>query len=180
MARKYLRVCGEEPCSASLRLLDTEIPPRVRRRVPVFSELRIRRGNTSACAEKRIAAPGFEVRQRKYLRVCGEEFWFIRKAPFELEIPPRVRRRVKAEANNVEIEGNTSACAEKSASAASRSTSCRKYLRVCGEEQNQLTDVQLRMEIPPRVRRRGFPQGRVSTSHGNTSACAEKSLVLRV
>ena len=52
---KYLRVCGEEKLLISVFLMKKEIPPRVRRRVILSSLVRWAPGNTSACAEKRVA-----------------------------------------------------------------------------------------------------------------------------
>ena len=50
---KYLRVCGEEAVNARTATCTVEIPPRVRRRGPLFYERLNLIGNTSACAEKR-------------------------------------------------------------------------------------------------------------------------------
>ena len=52
---KYLRVCGEEIIFGNTQIREREIPPRVRRRVVPSNSLRCDIGNTSACAEKRVA-----------------------------------------------------------------------------------------------------------------------------
>src|SRR5699024_6326022 len=52
--RKYLRVCGEEPVRWPTMCPGAEIPPRVRRRVPLRRATVSQLGNTSACAEERV------------------------------------------------------------------------------------------------------------------------------
>ena len=130
--------------------------------------------NTSACAEKRIqqVVPGRS--KRKYLRVCGEESTAMPESQEHLEIPPRVRRRVRVRNILLVVEGNTSACAEKSAPCSASCTGSWKYLRVCGEERSPVSALGARWEIPPRVRRRAPDGVHRDLVHGNTSACAEK------
>ena len=70
----------------------------------------------------------------KYLRVCGEEWSKLPINPRHKEIPPRVRRRVFMDFAVHHFDGNTSACAEKSAGVIFDFWLLRKYLRVCGEE----------------------------------------------
>ena len=90
-------------------------------------------GNTSACAEKRVARPAGVDRAWKYLRVRGEEPHGLRHVAAGLEIPPRARRRAKIAVpagtlleipprarrravtgvDSAAGNGNTSACAEK-------------------------------------------------------------------
>src|SRR5699024_3205796 len=70
---EYLRVCGEEGVKVRCGSSIAEIPPRVRRRVLVSLPVVRSRGNTSACAEKRIGSSKSMRPLRKYLRVCGEE-----------------------------------------------------------------------------------------------------------
>ena len=91
------------------------------------------------------------------------------------EIPPRARRRVQLPQRFLALSGNTSACAEKSASAVTPSTFGRKYLRVRGEEVVRYAPCRAVLEIPPRARRRGDAQVLDLAGIGNTSACAEKS-----
>ena len=151
-----------------------EIPPRVRRRVPEGNRQHLGHGNTSACAEKSHGYGAPIRRWWKYLRVCGEESW--RKYPSSpcTEIPPHVRRRVFRQPKVSGEPGNTSACAEKSPAATFANPGTRKYLRVCGEEQEYPAQEPQCKEIPPRVRRRGIIAGYIASAHGNTSACAEK------
>ena len=145
---------GEEARTKLQKRLHSEIPPRARRRVAVtrtrqrLPEIppRARRrglfvyghiipeGNTSACAEKRCAAPDARCLHRKYLRVRGEE-WVISSSSRSIpEIPPRARRRACAWGSIHTYKGNTSACAEKSLRGLIIRAAMRKYLRVRGEE----------------------------------------------
>ena len=73
--------------------------------------------------------------------------------------------------------GNTSACAEKSGSWPTSSMMRGKYLRVRGEENIINGLINGIKEIPPRARRRGCPRARHEGAGGNTSACAEKSVL---
>ena len=129
-----------------------EIPPRVRRR-----------------DSPRILRRAF--RSWKYLRVCGEESTCSERCQRNVEIPPRVRRRVP---NDRHDGGNTSACAEKRGRRGHKYRAPGKYLRVCGEEQYAAKNSRSLREIPPRVRRRVARQGCRACVGGNTSACAEK------
>ena len=153
----------------------SEIPPRVRRRVSVEADDRAQAGNTSACAEKSLWLNQNMNSCMKYLRVCGEETVRSDGRVEMGEIPPRVRRRVFGVGRFIIYRGNTSACAEKSWRGLWLATWIRKYLRVCGEEEEYLTDEAALEEIPPRVRRRGKGSVGRSWFSGNTSACAEKS-----
>ncbi len=109
-------MCGEELHELLHTGKDGEIPPRVRRRASRTASHWQRWGNTSACAEKSECAHGIGVIARKYLRVCGEEFYQKQYMGRDPEIPPRVRRRDGVGGFVGGEVGNTSACAEKSAS----------------------------------------------------------------
>ena len=50
----------------------------------------------------------------------------------------------------------------------------KQHLRVCGEESAPVVLKRCRLEIPPRVRRRGAFGFCLCLTWGNTSACAEK------
>ena len=172
----------------------SEIPPRARRRA--LSKLchSSSRGNTSACAEKRVARLGTRPSCGKYLRVRGEECVPFSRSPptrkylrvrgeegdraprvrTEYEIPPRARRRGSITPPSVSPIGNTSACAEKSACQSQSPTQTGKYLRVRGEESFGKLVAVFWTEIPPRARRRAEALGKGWDWVGNTSACAEK------
>ena len=145
-------MCGEEPPGTRDDGPATEIPPRVRRRVPTIPASHACAGNTSACAEKSLEVGAGNRLSWKYLRVCGEESasqsrqYAATEIPPRLrtmsmtvfsgdsEIPPRVRRRVGMEASARHYPGNTSACAEKRLRRLTSWCVTGKYLRVCGEE----------------------------------------------
>ncbi len=146
----------------------------MRRRASVFSSWVQLAGNTSACAEKRYDFNPGIYRHWKYLRVCGEERIRWSCSSVMMEIPPRVRRRVRCRPAPIQSLGNTSACAEKRLQQKQYPTEGRKYLRVCGEEVPGEDVRHLPQEIPPRVRRRDRPAVNLTLKGGNTSACAEK------
>ena len=78
--------------------------------------------------------------------------------------------------NPLDLEsGNTSACAEKRAAGTALLQAVVKYLRVRGEEPNKVVQISGDTEIPPRARRREDTTASLSSTVGNTSACAEKS-----
>ena len=134
MARKYLRVRGEEIGTYITADKPLEIPPRARRRVSCPHHVITSIGNTSACAEKSSGMRFLWLWLGKYLRVRGEEQAVPRPLLHVMEIPPRARRRESSFVTMRGWVGNTSACAEKSYEPAFRSLRLRKYLRVRGEE----------------------------------------------
>ena len=163
-ARKYLRVRGEEAFGAHFVDCGLEIPPRARRRGVSPEHHAVRGGNTSACAEKRIATRSPTAWSRKYLRVRGEEWgWCVVRTPI-MEIPPRARRRVNVIPCGGRGVGNTSACAEKRSVSLPGYMVHRKYLRVRGEEDGSPVVGSVFREIPPRARRRDFLNSNFSSS----------------
>ena len=106
----------------------------------------------------------------------GEEYPDPRPRRCEWEIPPRARRRDSREIRIQELDGNTSACAEKRAVDDLTINYPRKYLRVRGEETFPAMSTGSSREIPPRARRRAFGDVGQSVIPGNTSACAEKRI----
>ena len=160
--------------SKSSKPLKSEIPPRARRREPLNRITAKDDGNTSACAEKSWCHRLFHHRAGKYLRVRGEEPTKSLFPAVLQEIPPRARRRAFAYLLERRFIGNTSACAEKSASKVSGIVEYWKYLRVRGEEPIMELSANATVEIPPRARRRVPPIRHCDTISGNTSACAEK------
>ncbi|VFB06056.1 Uncharacterised protein [Corynebacterium striatum] len=154
----------------------TEIPPRARRRAIIHYYHAFRRGNTSACAEKRVCGRWCLLPLRKYLRVRGEEERGEACLYPSWEIPPRARRRATGNYGVTCVKRNTSACAEKSIPINAPGPEKWKYLRVRGEESQRSLRSQRSGEIPPRARRRVGLCWRCSAGIGNTSACAEKRL----
>ena len=112
-----------------------------------------------------------------YSAVRGEERRLRRRTCRHWEIPPRARRRDTVAGGDSGGEGNTSACAEKSVNESGPNAFAGKYLRVRGEEGIALSDKRSRVEIPPRARRRVAESLADAGVLGNTSACAEKSVL---
>ena len=110
---KYLRVCGEEKQFLRVRGPLTEIPPRMRRRASRVEMPQALDGKTSAYAEKSVQQDWVAERERKYLRVCGEEMPVTVTTDRGEEIPPRMRRRAKMWEIRDCVGRNTSAYAEK-------------------------------------------------------------------
>ncbi len=163
-AWKYLRVRGEENGWAFTLKPVMEIPPRARRRAPLRGLCARCGGNTSACAEKRLRSGRRFLLARKYLRVRGEELCVKYAEPRGEEIPPRARRRAVAQQVQASLEGNTSACAEKSPVWIRSFQATGKYLRVRGEEHFRDDMPVDKQEIPPRARRRAFLNSNFSLS----------------
>ena len=158
----------------------SEIPPHARRRDPHSRIIHIAGGNTSACAEKRLLSPGAVRENRKYLHMRGEEMRSLRISWFISEIPPHARRR-DPHSRIIHIAGgNTSACAEKSISCPLPPPLSRKYLRMRGEESPDKRCHAPYREISPHARRRVPTMVATIIFRGNTSACAEKSVLWRV
>ena len=178
--RKYLHMRGEEMRSLRISWFISEIPPHARRRDPHSRIIHIAGGNTSACAEKRLLSPGAVRENRKYLHMRGEEMRSLRISWFISEIPPHARRR-DPHSRIIHIAGgNTSACAEKSISCPLPPPLSRKYLRMRGEESPDKRCHAPYREISPHARRRVPTMVATIIFRGNTSACAEKSVLWRV
>ena len=72
--------------------------------------------------------------------------------------------------------GTTSACAENTVAAFTRSKPWRNYLRVRGEYAGTRMIACLRSELPPRARRIQVVEFFLRCPGGTTSACAENTL----
>ena len=92
-----------------------------------------------------------------------------------VETPPLARRKHVALAVAEPLDGNTSACAEKTSTAPTKQRLARKHLRLRGENLTATPAFAAKVETPPLARRKrlllffGFPH------HRNTSARAEKT-----
>ena len=147
---------GEEIPSPLSTVSTPEIPPHARRRDRVLHGALDKRGNTSACAEKRTRPEIRQTRLWKYLRMRGEESKAVTFSTAKPEIPPHARRRESRSGCLPFIHGNTSACAEKSVQYPYSVSVNRKYLRMRGEEFTPLPFRIFAKEIPPHARRRVF------------------------
>ncbi len=77
--------------------------------------------NTSACAEKTVENVVVGVRQKKHLRLRGENLPPRLLRNEQPETPPLARRKLARVNRRVNIRGNTSACAEKTPTRANTS-----------------------------------------------------------
>ena len=113
----------------------------------------------------------------KHLRLRGENSHRHNPTPPSPETPPLARRKQKGPNNGPSTWRNTSACAEKTALAASACCFARKHLRLRGENDEMIAVIEASKETPPLARRkRGLLRGHVACE-GNTSACAEKTTI---
>ena len=132
-------------------------------------------GTTSACAENTHPATHNNALSRNYLRVRGEYALDYLHGLLRTELPPRARRIRLPRIILFSSTGTTSACAENTPGAASRSCAIWNYLRVRGEYPFVPPDSILVPELPPRARRILQRAGQVSVGGGTTSACAENT-----
>ena len=152
-----------------------ELPPRARRirlpRIILFSST----GTTSACAENTATGSAANPQSRNYLRVRGEYLSATVPAEAFDELPPRARRILGPGRGRRRTLGTTSACAENTPGAASRSCAIWNYLRVRGEYPFDWAIGRTPWELPPRARRIRFIIILAFPFRGTTSACAENT-----
>ena len=91
------------------------------------------------------------------------------------ELPPRARRILGPGRGRRRTLGTTSACAENTPGAASRSCAIWNYLRVRGEYASLSFLLFLLGELPPRARRIPVRATGFNIGAGTTSACAENT-----
>ena len=91
------------------------------------------------------------------------------------ELPPRARRILGPGRGRRRTLGTTSACAENTPGAASRSCAIWNYLRVRGEYFTAFTQSGSCRELPPRARRIPTRENLIQQNRGTTSACAENT-----
>ena len=92
-----------------------------------------------------------------------------------MELPPRARRIRRISANGKDAWGTTSACAENTATTASKHRDLQNYLRVRGEYSNTALNISGKTELPPRARRILYNSFLRLQNEGTTSACAENT-----
>ena len=152
-----------------------ELPPRARRIQKIFSDPPADRGTTSACAENTTITNAITQSIRNYLRVRGEYHDAHRVPLNQLELPPRARRIHSSRMRRISLAGTTSACAENTLAAQTRSPCGGNYLRVRGEYWSGMRWVADCEELPPRARRILGRKCHWGRSSGTTSACAENT-----
>ena len=91
------------------------------------------------------------------------------------ELPPRARRIPLQDQRRILKAGTTSACAENTPGAASRSCAIWNYLRVRGEYPFDWAIGRTPWELPPRARRIQYELDVAELRNGTTSACAENT-----
>ena len=109
----YLRIRGEEASFSYGCSTEKELPPHTRRREFLKPSTTPWNGTTSAYAEKRpsyllVLGLGWN-----YLRIRGEEGAICFSPLFGWELPPHTRRRATLAARTYDLQGTTSAYAEK-------------------------------------------------------------------
>ena len=152
-----------------------ELPPRARRirkNIPVHCH---GLGTPSACAETTAAKNLFILFNRNYLRVRGEYRLALVTRQICRELPPRARRILGPGRGRRRTLGTTSACAENTPGAASRSCAIWNYLRVRGEYPFDWAIGRTPWELPPRARRIHYELDVAELRNGTTSACAENT-----
>ena len=132
-------------------------------------------GTTSACAENTATGSAANPQSRNYLRVRGEYLSATVPAEAFDELPPRARRILGPGRGRRRTLGTTSACAENTPGAASRSCAIWNYLRVRGEYPFDWAIGRTPWELPPRARRIQYELDVAELRNGTTSACAENT-----
>ena len=133
-------------------------------------------GTTSACAENTRYGNDLTTMWGNYLRVRGEYLSATVPAEAFDELPPRARRILGPGRGRRRTLGTTSACAENTPGAASRSCAIWNYLRVRGEYPFDWAIGRTPWELPPRARRIQYELDVAELRNGTTSACAENTL----
>ena len=152
-ARNYLRVRGEYEVFQHRATNGEELPPRARRIQISAGDAADLQGTTSACAENTATGSAANPQSRNYLRVRGEYLSATVPAEAFDELPPRARRILGPGRGRRRTLGTTSACAENTPGAASRSCAIWNYLRVRGEYPFDWAIGRTPWELPPRARR---------------------------
>ncbi|SNV10145.1 Uncharacterised protein [Corynebacterium ulcerans] len=151
-----------------------ELPPHTRRKAHRYIPTRIRRGTTSAYAEKRIITNMTDSGDWNYLRIRGEKKLINGTISVFTELPPHTRRKAAIASRHSSTGGTTSAYAEKRLCAGSAGRQCRNYLRIRGEKNIFVIRRRQRQELPPHTRRKDVWGEKNHQLVGTTSAYAEK------
>ena len=153
------RVRGEKAHADPTHLWRAGSPPRVRGKVSAGGRDARQPGITSACAGKRSSCASTRLVARDHPRVCGEKRPCRARKMQGAGSPPRVRGKAPAGPARTACTGITPACAGKSVSRHSLSTST--------------------SGSPPRVRGKDTSSNPVQNRVRITPACAGKSSASR-
>ena len=172
-------MCGENNPSSADAKSAAGSPPRVRGKLstaaPGTPDTRI----TPACAGKTHIAISALLDSWDHPRVCGENASLA--CPFSLSegSPPRVRGKPPPVTPYRAGDGITPACAGKTHSRRSATSSSRDHPRVCGENCTNRATVSICQGSPPRVRGKLILCVATATISRITPACAGKTSVMR-
>ena len=151
--RNYLRARGEYQKGRTALHQFLELPPRTRRILDRFADLKHTSGTTSAHAENTPGKPAYTSTTGNYLRARGEYGATpIYPPPLE-ELPPRTRRILSPCSSVLILAGTTSAHAENTYRRTRAAPGRRNYLRARGEYCRALNTGMTTLELPPRTRR---------------------------
>ncbi len=154
---KHLRLRGENSRSSMLFLPGMETPPLARRKQGSVAADNGHGGNTSACAEKTNSIVSPKANARKHLRLRGENCHDFDGHGPDLETPPLARRKRQG--------------------SGSIRTARQKHLRLRGENKYFKRQTSRLLETPPLARRKRSILQTKRYGGGNTSACAEKTIL---
>ena len=173
------RVCGENSVRAGCMLHRRGSSPRVRGKPGRYSRGQADHGLIPACAGKtRLAATG-RPRFRAHPRVCGENLNHTAHDKISVGSSPRVRGKPDEDNEAWLRKGLIPACAGKTTGTTCLVTRSRAHPRVCGENNDQVSDAMDNLGSSPRVRGKR-PRIRRTTSFPRLiPACAGKTRFAR-
>ncbi len=174
VVEKHLRLRGENLAWKRTKTTSSETPPLARRKLGKFGEEWGHGGNTSACAEKTPQILPNNQKDKKHLRLRGENPRMQKRSRSTLETPPLARRKPSSLARS-SWRRNTSACAEKTFVERMALFTSRKHLRLRGENLLLQHPKYTLIETPPLARRKPPLIQEPKKAPRNTSACAEKT-----
>ena len=151
-------------------------PPRARGRLSHCGDLSRTDGNTPACAGKTRPTSAAAPQSWEHPRVRGEDQPSGGSAANSSGTPPRARGRPYVTGAWIGEGGNTPACAGKTAFQVDTKTTYREHHRVRGEDVDVRAHAVHPTGTPPRARGRLRVRLMRLRSHGNTPACAGKTL----
>ena len=131
--QKHLRLRGENRTREQRKNRLRETPPLARRKQARPRRFLLYIRNTSACAEKTGQGNNAKTVYGKHLRLRGENFTATVTVEPVSETPPLARRKLGRRWTVGHPVGNTSACAEKTATINILHLRIQKHLRLRGE-----------------------------------------------
>ena len=154
-------------------LLETSL--HVQRKLPKETKTIKVIGNISACAEKTPKRQRKSLNSQKHLCMCRENSSSSAISSREEETSLHVQRKRLDNVISLLDSRNISACAEKTRSVRSTTSTTRKHLCMCRENGLWSLVTRLRSETSLHVQRKQRFELSLLHTHGNISACAEKT-----